>query len=107
MDWNKLTHSKCPVCRERGLPALKTGYRFSDKTVRCKHCGRAFATNLGINILVELGSLALIAWACFSWVDPTFENETIRKCVVGALFVLWFLVMYTYEYFAPLHEREE
>ena len=106
INWKKLTHSKCPGCKRHGLPALKTGRRFSSDTVYCKHCGRGYATNMGINIIVELGSLALLFWANFKWIEP-HVSEPARQGIFFVLFLLWLILCYGYEYFAPLHEREE
>ena len=106
MNLKKLTHSKCPYCKEYGPPAIKTGRRFSPETIQCEHCKKTFATNWGINLLVEFGSLALVLWINVGWASEFFTSPTAYRLFSLTLCVVWVILTYLYEYFAPLHERE-
>lgn len=54
-DWmTKLTHSKCPHCKQHGIRSFgKIGYK-TNPVVTCKHCGKQFRVNWALSFLGKI-----------------------------------------------------
>ena len=42
IDFEKIKYSKCPTCKEHGIPAFSKISRRHNPTLKCKYCNKCF-----------------------------------------------------------------
>ena len=110
IDSKKIFHSKCPSCKEYGLPAWRPGSNGQGKLLVCEHCGKHFRTSWGVNFIATVAILCihggffrfviLDTWLpdCPSWLEGL---------IIGICYVTGITAYILYQRIAPLYEVDD
>jgi hypothetical protein len=98
MQENKVRYSKCPHCKQHGIPAFrKISYKYNP-VVTCIRCGKRYAVNRALSVMGEIGIAALSGTAALL----TKTHMPFWPWIIAAL-----VAVCLFEYFAPLEDAED
>ena len=98
MNFEKITHSKCPHCKKHGISAFfKTSYKHNP-VIRCKYCGKKFKVNRAFSIIMILLIVLVVGISARIINENWFHIPLWLVCIIV---ILLFLISY---YFAQLED---
>ena len=101
MKLEKILYSKCPNCKEHGIPMFKTA-RFFQPTLICKKCGEKYKAN-GV-LAVFLVILTPCVLFLFDKLVARLFRIYLNAISIAILLLIAILVI---EYFLPIENIDE
>ena len=97
---NKFFYSKCPNCKQHGIKAFNKMAGMHNPTLNCIYCGKKFRMNIALAIIIKI-SIPVFVGAFGFFINDTIKIPLWIYCVITVI------LLFLFEYFAPIEEINE
>lgn len=99
MKLEQIKYSKCPNCKNKGLPFFKIGSP-GDPVLTCKCCGKKYKFNSAVSITITI-TVAVLVVGVFRYI-----NENISPVSTVIPYIVGIGILILVQYFIPPEEYD-